>query len=212
MIRQSKGRARLLRLGALASHGGTNLQAIIDACREGRVDARTCAVISNNSGSAALERARREGIPAYHLSRVTHPGAGELDAAILNVLEFHDVGLVLLAGYMKKLGPSVLSRYGGRVLNIHPALLPRFGGKGMYGRSVHEAVLAAGEKTTGVTVHLVDEQYDHGPIVAQCEVPVLERDTVESLSGRVLECEHRFYVETLQRIGSGEIDLDRLGG
>ena len=206
---RAEGR-KLLRLGALASHGGSNLQAIIDACREGRLDARICAVISNNSGSTALERARRESIPAYHLSRVRHPGVGELDTAILQALESHDVELVLLAGYMRKLGPGVLSRYSGRVLNIHPALLPRFGGKGMYGRSVHEAVLGSGEKTTGVTIHLVDDQYDHGPIVAQCEIPVLVGDTVESLSDRVLQREHTFYVETLQRISGGEIDLDGL--
>ena len=200
----------MLRLGVLASHGGTNLQAIIDACKEGRLDAQTCAVVSNNSGSTALERARREGIPAYHLSQMTHPGAGELDRAMLAVLESHDVELVLLAGYMKKLGSGVLSRYRGRVLNIHPALLPRFGGKGMYGRFVHEAVLAAGEKVTGVTIHVVDELYDHGPIVAQCEVSVLAGDTPDSLSERVLQREHEFYVETLQRISAGEIDLDRL--
>jgi phosphoribosylglycinamide formyltransferase-1 len=201
----------LIRLGALASHGGTNLQAIIDACKDGRLDAQTCAVVSNNSGSTALARARREGIPAYHLSQITHPGAGERDRAILAALESHDVDLVLLAGYMKKLGPATLSRYRGRVLNIHPALLPRFGGKGMYGRSVHEAVLAAGEKVTGVTVHVVDELYDHGPIVAQCEVSVLPGDTPDSLSERVLKREHEFYVEILQRISAGEIDLDRLG-
>lgn len=201
----------MIRLGALASHGGTNLQAIIDACKDGRLDAQTCAVVSNNSGSTALARARREGIPAYHLSQITHPGAGERDRAILAALESHDVDLVLLAGYMKKLGPATLSRYRGRVLNIHPALLPRFGGKGMYGRSVHEAVLAAGEKVTGVTVHVVDELYDHGPIVAQCEVSVLPGDTPDSLSERVLKREHEFYVEILQRISAGEIDLDRLG-
>ena len=201
----------MIRLGALASHGGTNLQAIIDACKDGRLDAQTCAVVSNNSGSTALARARREGIPAYHLSQITHPGAGERDRAILAALESHDVDLVLLAGYMKKLGPATLSRYRGRVLNIHPALLPRFGGKGMYGRSVHEAVLAAGEKVTGVTIHVVDELYDHGPIVAQCEVSVLPGDTPDSLSERVLKREHEFYVEILQRISAGEIDLDRLG-
>ena len=201
----------MLRLGALASHGGTNLQAIIDACKEGRLDATVSAVVSNNSGATALERARRDGIPAYHLSQVTHPGDGELDRAILEVLESHEVKLVLLAGYMKKLGSGVLSRYRGRVLNIHPALLPKFGGNGMYGRFVHEAVLAAGEKVTGVTIHVVDDQYDHGPIVAQCQVPVLEEDTPDSLSERVLRREHEFYVETIQRIRSGEIDLDRLG-
>ena len=120
--------------------------------------------------------------------------------------------LVVLAGYMKILGPRTISRYRGRILNIHPALLPRFGGEGMYGKRVHEAVLAAGETVTGVTIHMVDEEYDHGPIVARCEVSVLEDDTVDSLAERVLRREHGFYVETLQRISRGEIDLDEVVG
>ena len=203
---------RLLRLGVLASHSGTNLQAIIDACRRGLLDARVCTVISNNSRSGALQRARHEGIPSYHLSGVTHPDEDGLDSAILRVLESHDVELVALAGYMKRVGPSVLARYDRRILNTHPALLPGFGGEGMYGRFVHEAVLAAGAATTGATVHLVDERYDHGPIVAQREAPVLVGDTVDSLSARVLREEHRLYVETLQRVAAGEIDLDAVGG
>ena len=198
---------RDLLLGVLASHGGSNLQAMIDACQDGRLNARVCAIISNNSDSTALRRARREGIPEYHLSGKTHPESGDLDKAILEVLNNHCVNLVILAGYMKKLGPHVLSLYHGRILNIHPALLPRFGGTGMYGKHVHEAVLEAGESVTGVTIHLVDEVYDHGPIIAQCEVPVLEGDTADSLSGRVLKREHEFYVETLQRIAEGEIEV-----
>lgn len=203
---------RPLRLGFLASHGGTNLQAIMDACKEGRLAATPCVVISNNSASEALKRARRESVPAYHLSQMTHPSADDLDSAILNVLHEHRVNLVVLAGYMKRLGSLVLRRYPGRVLNIHPALLPEFGGKGMYGRAVHRAVLAAGETETGVTVHVVDDQYDHGPIVAQSRVPVLPGDDVDRLSRRVLEREHQLFVETLQKIESGEIDLDRLAG
>ena len=105
------------------------------------------------------------------------------------------------------LGPRVLGRYRGRVLNVHPALLPAYGGRGMYGERVHAAVLAAGERVTGVTVHLVDEEYDQGPILAQAEVPVLEGDTVESLRLRVLRREHELYPETLQRIATGEIEL-----
>ena len=120
------------------------------------------------------------------------------------------VNLVVLAGYMRKLGAPVLSRYPRRVLNVHPALLPRFGGEGMYGRAVHEAVLAAGETETGATVHVVDEEYDSGPVLAQSRVPVLPGDDVERLRTRVLEWEHRLYVETLQRIAKGEIDLDNL--
>ena len=186
------------------------MQAIIDACNDGRLAATPCVVISNNSVSEALNRARRESIPAYHLSRRTHPSPGELDRRTAAVLGRHRVNLVVLAGYMRKLGPPVLSRYPRRVLNVHPALLPRFGGEGMYGRAVHEAVLAAGETETGATVHVVDEEYDSGPVLAQSRVPVLLGDDVERLSSRVLEQEHRLYVETLQRIATGEIDLDRL--
>jgi phosphoribosylglycinamide formyltransferase-1 len=120
----------------------------------------------------------------------------------------HDVDTVILAGYMKKLGPLTLQAFRGRILNIHPALLPKFGGQGMYGKRVHEAVLQAGETVTGVTVHVVDEVYDHGRILAQCIVPVEEGDTVDSLAGRVLQQEHRLYAETLQRIAAGQIVLD----
>ena len=201
---------RILRLGFLASHGGSNMQAIIDACKDGRLDAEPAVVISNNSESTALERARREGIPDYHLSSATHRDPAELDAAILRTLEEHGVDLVILAGYMKLLGPRTLARYRGRILNIHPALLPKFGGKGLYGKKVHEAVLAAGERVTGVTIHLVDERYDAGPIVAQSEVPVLDGDTVDSLAARVLQREHQLFAETLQKIAVGEIDLDAI--
>ena len=199
-----------LSIGILSSHEGTNLQTIIDACKEGRLHARVRVVVCNNSGALAIERARREGIPFRHLSARTHPDPHEMDAAIASAFEEHGVELVALAGYMKKLGPRTLNRYRGRVLNIHPALLPKFGGEGMYGSRVHEAVLESGDAVSGVTVHLVDEEYDRGPIVAQREVAVLVDDTPDSLARRVLEQEHALYPETLQRIAAGEIDLDRL--
>jgi phosphoribosylglycinamide formyltransferase-1 len=195
-----------LHLGFLASHGGSNMQAIIDACKAGRLDAVPRVVISNNAGAVALQRARAAGIPHYHISAASHPGAAE-DAAILQALRAHDVDTVVLAGYMKKLGPLTLAAFRGRTLNIHPALLPRHGGQGMYGKRVHEAVLRAGDRVTGVTVHLVDDQYDHGPILAQCEVPVVAGDTADSLAERVLRQEHRLYAETLQRISQGLIAL-----
>ena len=187
-----------LRLGALASHGGTNLQAIIDACKSGELNAEVCVVISNNSGSRALERARSEGIPAFHLSSITHPQL--LDDEICRTFEEHNVDLVLLAGYMRLLGPATLARYRGRVLNSHPALLPKFGGKGMYGSNVHQAVLDAGGSVTGVTIHHVDAQYDHGATLAQCTVPVLPDDSLETLEERVKERERRFWVETLSSL------------
>jgi phosphoribosylglycinamide formyltransferase-1 len=202
--------ARLLRLGFLASHNGSNMQAVIDACREGRLHAHPTVAISNNSDSGALARARREGIPAFHLSGRTHPGPGALDQAICAALTSHEVEVVCLAGYMRRLGPRTLAAYRGRVLNIHPALLPKFGGEGCYGEAVHRAVLAAGERESGATVHLVDAEYDHGPILAQARVPVLEGDTPETLAARVLEQEHRLYAETLQRIAAGEIVLEGL--
>src|SRR5574341_1650281 len=197
-----------LHLGFLASHGGSNMQAIIDACKSGRLDAKPCVVISNNTESMALQRARNEGIPWHHISGQTHPGDAE-DREILRVLRLHGVDTVVLAGYMKQIGPATLQAYRGRILNIHPALLPRFGGKGMYGTRVHEAVLAAGEKVSGVTVHVIDEHYDTGPILNQCRVPVEPGDTVETLSARVLTQEHRLYVDTLQKISEGKIVLGR---
>ncbi|MCX7908540.1 MAG: phosphoribosylglycinamide formyltransferase [Ignavibacteria bacterium] len=195
-------------IGFLASHNGSNMQAIIDAIKRGELDAIPAVVISNNSNAFALERARKEGIPAYHISSKQFPNEEELDKEILNTLLKHNVNIVCLAGYMKKVGPKVLNYFKNRVLNIHPALLPKFGGKGMYGKFVHEAVLKSGEKISGCTVHLVDEIYDHGKILGQRIVPVLPNDTIETLAERILEQEHKLYPEILQKIAKGEILLD----
>ena len=197
-----------LRLGFLASHGGSNLQAILDAIAAGSLPAEARLVICNNSDAKALQRARAVGVPGLHLSTRTHGDADTLDRAMAAALREHGVELVVCAGYMRRVGPRVLAGFPRRVLNVHPALLPRFGGEGMWGLHVHEAVLAAGERVTGVTVHLVDAVYDHGAILAQAEVPVLPGDTPEALQARVLATEHRLYPETLRRIALGEIDLD----
>lgn len=200
-----------LRLGILASHGGTTMQAIMDACEGGRLDAEVCVVISNNSQSMALERAQTHGIPAYHLSSVTHPDPDDLDRAILATLTDHSVKVIALGGYMKRLGPLVLTQYRGGILNTHPALLPRYGGQGMYGDNVHAEVLAAGEKISGATVHLVEGDYDTGPTLSQVKVPVFDGDTVETLRDRVQAAEREHYVAVLQKIAIGEIRLgDRL--
>jgi phosphoribosylglycinamide formyltransferase-1 len=199
-----------MNLAFLASHQGSNMQAVIDACRSGGLNARPCVVISNNGDSEALARAEREGIPRYHLSPKTHPDPERLDQIIFQTLVEHRTDLVILAGYLKKLGPATLAAYHGRILNIHPALLPKYGGRGMYGRNVHEAVLKNGDKETGVTIHLADETYDHGAIIAQCRVPVERNDTVETLSERVLKREHKFLVETLRGIISGEIAIPKV--
>ncbi len=186
------------------------MQAIIDATKQGVLAAEVVVVIGNNAGSMAASRAAAEGIPFHHLSGRTHPAPEDLDAEIGRVLAGAGVDLVVLAGYMKKVGPLTIERFPGRIVNIHPALLPKFGGVGMYGIHVHEAVLTAGDELTGVTVHLVDQEYDRGPIVAQCEVKVMEGDDAHTLAARVLEREHAFYVETLCLIASGDLDLDTL--
>lgn len=200
----------LLRIGALASHEGTTLQAILDASADGSLAARVVAVVSNNSDSGALRRARAAGAEALHLSSKTHPEPEVLDAAITQALVERGVEVVMLAGYMKKLGSQLLSRYQGRILNTHPALLPKFGGHGMYGMRVHEAVLRAGEIESGSSVHLVDAEYDTGRVLAQAQVPVVSGDTPQSLAARVQERERRLVVTVLNQVAKGELPLEGL--
>ena len=188
----------MLRLAVLASGGGTNLQAIIDACEGGEIDAQVVLVVSNNSDAGALQRARTHRIPDVHLSSRQFDSQEEFDTRLLEVLAEYKADLIILAGYMKLLSPTVVSAYRHRMLNIHPALLPSFGGKGMYGLRVHQAVIESGAKFSGVTVHVVDEQYDHGPIVAQQVVPVMDDDTPEILARRVLVQEHQIYKQVIQ--------------
>ncbi len=202
----------MMNLGILASHTGTNFQSILDACRKGILAARPVVAISNNSNSIALQRAAGAGVPSFHLSGKTHPRQEDLDEAILNTLRDHDVELVVLVGYMKHLGPATLDHYQGRIINIHPSLLPKYGGKGKYGMHVHAAVLANGDSESGVSIHLVNGEYDAGPVIAQRKVPVLADDTPESLAARVLTHEHEFLVETLVRIIEKEIDLTEFAG
>jgi phosphoribosylglycinamide formyltransferase-1 len=174
------------RLAVFASGGGSNLQALIDAHARGDLPAPVVLVISNRASAGALARASRHGIPAVHVGR-KEP---DPEARMLELLTEHAVDVVVLAGWLALIGPRLLARYPGRVVNIHPGPLPAFGGKGMYGRHVHEAVLAAKVKMSGPTVHLVDERYDEGPILAHVEVPVEPGDTAETLAQRVLREEH----------------------
>ena len=145
-------------------------------------------VVSNNSQSGAARYAHENDIPFHHVSTVTHPDDDARDRALTAVMDQQGINLVVTAGYMKKLGPRTLDRF--VVINVHPALLPDFGGQGMWGRHVHEAVLAAGAPVTGATVHYVTAGYDEGPIIASTEVPVLANDTIDSLAERVLAAEH----------------------
>ena len=175
-------RGEPVRVAVLVSGGGTNLQALLDALHDSLI-ARVTRVISNRPDAGALVRARRAGVPATVLRDPSDPDE------VLSALA--DAQLVVPAGYLKLVHASVVARFRGRMINIHPALLPDFGGPGMYGPRVHAAVLASGAKESGATVHFVDEAFDRGAVIAQEKVPVRQGDTAETLAARVLEAEHR---------------------
>jgi phosphoribosylglycinamide formyltransferase-1 len=194
----------MIRLAVLASHGGSTLQALIDACADGAIDAEVALVISNNSQAGAMARAQTAGIPTQHISAKTHGDEAGADRAIVDALQHAAVDWVLLLGYMKKMGPNILHEYQGKIINTHPALLPDFGGKGFYGRKVHEAVQASGVRESGATLHLVGSEYDSGPILAQVRVPILPEDDVDAIEQRVKQAEKGLLVDTLRRFSREE--------
>jgi phosphoribosylglycinamide formyltransferase-1 len=199
-----------LRIGVLASGGGTNLQSIIDNCRCGRIDGEVVVVISDVQ-CGALERARSAGIPEHWLSRhdkVRFPTREAFDTAVRERLEQHGVELVCLAGYLRIMTPELVDPFAGRMMNIHPALLPSFGGKGMYGHNVHQAVLDHGCKISGCTVHFVWLETDAGPIILQRPVPVEEDDAPETLAARILPHEHDLYAEAIQLFAEGRLRIE----
>lgn len=187
-----------LNLCVFASGSGSNLLAIVEAGKSGFISSKVVLVISNNSASGALEVAKKNNIPSFHLSQKLFNNESEFAERILKLLSEFKVDLILLAGYMKMLSHEVVKKYSGRILNIHPALLPKYGGKGMYGIHVHEAVIAAKEKVTGATVHFVNEVYDSGEIILQKQVEVHPNDDASSLQKRVLETEHKLYPQAIK--------------
>ena len=195
-----------IRIAVMASGSGTDLQSVIDACEDGRIDGSVVVVISDNKDAFALERARRHGIPAHYVPR--KKDRKEHEMAIAEIIDSYRVDLIVLAGYIRMLTPWFVEKYRGRIINIHPALLPLFGGPGMYGMKVHEAVLESGMKVSGCTVHFVDENVDGGPIILQRCVPVLEDDTPETLRERVLEEEHRALPEAVSLFAQGRLVIE----
>ncbi|HEY7851516.1 MAG TPA: phosphoribosylglycinamide formyltransferase [Caulobacteraceae bacterium] len=192
-------------LAFLASNNGSGMRAVIAAIEAGDLDARAVLVASNRKSAPALEFARQHGVPTLVIPTLTDPtGADERLAEALNGA---GADLVILSGYLRKLGPLTLAAFEGRILNIHPALLPRHGGAGMFGRRVHEAVIAAGDAMSGASVHLVDGEYDHGVVLARVEVPVLAGDTAQSLEARVTAAEPALLVETLKSMIEGRLSL-----
>lgn len=197
----------MLRLGFLASRNGSSARAIIEAARAGRLDVEPRLLVSNNRNCAAMAFAAACGLPTLHIPTQSDPGAA--DARLRDAMVEAGVDLIVLSGYLRRLGPKTLTRYAGCILNIHPGPLPAFGGEGMYGRRVHEAVIAAGVAESGVAVHVVDEEYDHGPVLARAATPVLAGDTVETLEARITALEPPFFVETIARVVSGDLKLPK---
>lgn len=198
-----------LNIAVFASGRGSNFQAILTAIKKGTVrNAEIVLVISNNVEAGALGVARAHNIPAVHLDRKQFTSEEELASAVLKVLKQHNVNFIVLAGFLKKLSGEVVRRYKNKIVNVHPALLPQFGGAGMYGIHVHEAVIKSGVRTTGATVHLVDEEYDHGPIVLQQTVEVASDDTPDSLAEKVLKIEHLLYPEAIRLFSEGKIRVN----
>jgi phosphoribosylglycinamide formyltransferase-1 len=195
----------MLSIAVFGSGRGSNFQAILTALHHNRIPgAGIRLVVSNNSTAGILDIARENSLPALHISRTQYATEDEFVDALLAALRDHGVNFIVLAGYMKRLSPRLIALFRGRIINIHPALLPRFGGQGMYGIHVHEAVIAAGERTSGATVHMVDEEYDHGAIILQKKITVLPDDTPATLSARVLEIEHEIYPEAIRLFAEGK--------
>jgi phosphoribosylglycinamide formyltransferase 1 len=194
-----------LRLGFLASRNGSSMRAVVAAIDAGDLAATALLAVSNNKAAGALDYAQGQGIPTRAIATQTDPEAA--DRRLADAMSEAGVELIVLSGYLRRLGPVTLARYRNRIINIHPGPLPRFGGEGMYGRRVHEAVIASGATESGVTIHLVDEEYDHGPVLGQWAVPIEPGETVDSLEARVTALEPRLFVETLRRIAEGDLRL-----
>ena len=188
---------------------GTNVQALLDACAGGEIPARVGVVIATRSDAPVLERARAMQVATSVVSprKYEDDEAGYAEA-LERVLTRHDIGLICLAGYMRRLPTPIVSAYARRIMNVHPALLPLFGGRGMYGEHVHAAVLESGMKVSGCTVHFVDEHYDTGPIILQSTVPVEEEDTPHTLAARILPREHEAYIRAVRLFAQNRLRIE----
>lgn len=196
------------RIAVLCSGGGSNLQAIIDSVEAGRIDGEIVLVLANASKAYALERAKNHGIPCEFVSKKQAGSSEAFNDVLLEKLQQAKADLVVLAGYLPIVGAQIVRAFPHRIINIHPALIPSFCGVGMYGHYVHEAVLAYGAKISGATTHFVDEEVDHGGVIMQKSVPVLEGDTPETLAARVLTVEHEILPETVRLFCAGKLGVD----
>lgn len=197
-----------MNIAVFASGRGSNFQAILHAIEHGMLPARVTLVVCNKAEAGALEIARSRNIPSVHISQQAFPAEDSYVAKLLELLARHEADIIALAGYLKRISSPVVQKFRNKILNVHPALLPSFGGPGMYGMHVHEAVIQSGAKISGATVHVVDEEYDRGPIVLQKAVDVAESDTPESLAAKVLKVEHEIYPLALKAFAEGRVKIE----
>lgn len=197
----------MIRLAALVSGGGRNLQSLIDAIEAGELDARIEVVIASRPNAGAIERANKHGLKVEVVSRRAAASIDAFQAELLAALGRYPIDLICLCGFLSFLSPDIIARYRGRIMNIHPSLLPAFGGKGFYGKNVHAEVLNYGCQVTGCTVMFVDEGEDTGPIIIQQAVPVLDDDTPETLEARVMQAEYKAYPRAVALFGAGRLSL-----
>jgi len=195
----------MVNLAAFASGRGSNFAAILECLERKSLPANYMVLISDKPHPAAADLALNRGITFVHLNPKGFDAPEEYAKRLLRELETYRVDWITLAGYLKLIPSEVVRRYRGRIMNIHPALLPMFGGPGMYGEKVHQAVIESGVKVSGATVHIVDEEFDRGPIVLQESVPVCYEDTAETVAHRVLEVEHRIYPQAVELAVSGRL-------
>ena len=190
----------MINIVVFASGSGTNFQSIIDATEDGQIPGQICGLITNKDGIQAIERAKKHGISYKTLSPSQFNNKSEYTEELLDQLANWNTDLIALAGYLLKVPAEVIQKYEGRILNIHPSLLPKYGGKGFYGLNVHRAVIDNEETESGCTVHLVTEEYDTGPILAQKKVPVKHSDDASSLAERVLKEEHELFPKVIAEL------------
>ena len=196
------------KIAVFVSGGGSNFMAIHHQIKQGKIPGEIVLVISNNPNCGAIEYANENSIPIIIINAVQYPNPHTRDEFLIETCLKAEIDLICLAGYMKMLPPAFVKQYENKILNIHPGLLPEFGGKGFFGMRVHEAVINSGKRESGATVHFVDEIYDHGPIILQKKVEVLETDTAESLAARILKLEHELYPEVVKAFCENKIIME----
>ncbi len=197
--------SRPMKIAFLASRNGSGFRAVVAAIEAGEIPARPCLLVSNSPRALALDFARTHGIADRVIPTQDDPVAA--DHALAEALSASGADLVVLSGYLRRLGPVTLARFPSRIVNIHPGLLPQFGGEGMYGRRVHEAVIQSGAAESGITIHLVDGDYDHGPVIGLWRVPLTPGETAESLEQKITSLEPARLAETVRQIATGELKL-----